>query len=39
MTVLLGTSHIAMVAKGVSAIVASRDAALRRSIFCCGGIV
>ena len=32
MTVLLGPSHIAMVAKGVSAIVASRDAALRPSI-------
>ena len=32
MTALLGPSHIAMVAKGVSAIVASRDAALRPSI-------
>ena len=31
-TLLLGPSHIAMVAKGVSAIVASRDAALRPSI-------
>lgn len=32
MTVLLSPAHIAMVAKGVSAIVASRDAALRPSL-------
>lgn len=32
MTVLLGPGHIALVAQGVSAIVASRDAALRPSI-------
>lgn len=32
MTALLGPAHIAMVAKGVSAIVASRNAALRPSI-------
>lgn len=32
MTALLGPSHIAMVAKGVSTIVASRDVALRPSI-------
>jgi hypothetical protein len=32
MTALLGPAHIAMVAQGVSAIVASRDAALRPSI-------